>query len=57
MAGLGAEAISALEEAASVFSKAEARSITLPSDFARLRDTLMIIPAFEVAKVLAPEGA
>jgi len=55
----GAEAISALEEAASVFSKvgAKVRAIKLPSDFARLRDALMIILAFEMAKVLAPEVA
>ena len=56
---VGAAAISALEDTASVFSKAGAkvRSITLPTDFARLRDTLMVILAFEMAKVLAPEVA
>lgn len=55
----GPDAITAIEEAASISSKAGAsvRSIGLPPEFTHLRETLMIILAFEMAKVLAPEAA
>lgn len=53
------EVIVALDEAGARLANAGAkiRSIELPPDFSDLRDTLMIILAFEMAKVLAPETA
>jgi Asp-tRNA(Asn)/Glu-tRNA(Gln) amidotransferase A subunit family amidase len=49
----------ALEQAGSCFAKAGAkiRAIELPSDFSALRESLMIVLGFEMAKVLAPETA
>ena len=53
------EVIAAVDEAGARLANAgaEVRSIELPPDFSALRDTLMIILAFEMAKVLAPEAA
>ena len=49
----------ALEEARSRFTKAGAkvRAIELPSNFSALRESLLVVLAFEMAKVLAPEAA
>src|SRR5262245_1308289 len=51
------DAIVAVDEAGARLANAGAkvRPIELPPDFAALRDSLMIILAFEMAKVLAPE--
>ena len=55
--GVQPVAIAAVDEAGARLANAGAkvRSIELPPDFSALRDTLMIILAFEMAKVLAPE--
>ena len=53
------EVIAAVDEAGTRLRNAGAkiRIIELPPDFSALRDTLIIILAFEMAKVLAPEAA